>query len=288
MVEPSARIGAVLVNYHKAARVIESVASLAAQTCADRLDIVVVDNSADERQAAILREGLADQPCELVIAPGNLGYTRGVNLGARALSSSGHMLLVNPDIVIDDSDAVAALIDQLDAHGDVGISAAMQVTDDGDVVEIARRFPSLPRLLLRRLLPGRLTDYDLLKPLIDHPERGMIDVDWVQSSFTLVRDTVWQRLGGLDELYEIFMADTALGADAQRMGYRVVVSNHATVRSDGIRASRGGIAKLFKSRALRIHLKDALKYELVRLLAPFRRQRQRGMIESHTPELVTR
>lgn len=272
MAETATRVTAVLVNYRKGQRVLESVASLAAQSIGNRIDIVVVDNSDDAREAGILRDGLAALPCNLIIAPANLGYTRGVNLGAAAGRAETHVLLVNPDIVLDDPMVMEKLADTLDANADIGILAATQFDDDGTMVEIARRFPSLPRLVLRRLMPGKLTDHDLLRPLVDDPSIGMIDVDWVQSSFSLVRDEVWRRIGGLDELYQIFMSDTALGADAHRLGYRVVVSSCASVRADGLRASRGGLGALFKSRALRIHVADAVKYEFARLAAPFRRR----------------
>lgn len=278
MAEPHPRIAAVLVNYHKASRVLESVESLMRQTIADRMDIIVVDNSDDAGEATILQDGLAGKACELMIAPTNLGYTRGVNLGAASMAAGSHVLLVNPDIVLDSDDSVAALIDRLEADSAIGVLAAMQVTDDGEIVEIARRFPNLPRLILRRLMPGKLTDHYLLSPLLETSSPAQIDVDWVQSSFTLVRNSLWHSTQGLDEFYHIFMADTVLGLDANRLGYRVSVSSHATVRADGLRASRGGLRAFFKSRVLRIHLLDAIKYELAPLLAPFRRRHLRDSL----------
>ena len=63
-----------------------------------------------------------------------------------------------------------------------------------------------------------------------------------------------------------------------RLGYRVTVTSAATVRADGLRASRGGIGAVFKSRVLRIHLVDAMKYELARLVAPIRRRHLRPIV----------
>ena len=264
-----ARIAVVLVNYRKGARVIENIAALGRQTAADRLDIVVVDNSIVPEEAALLAAGLAGSDARLIVAPTNIGYTRGVNLGARGIVDGHHVLLLNPDIMVDDPDAIATLIDVLDDPS-IGVVGTMQRNDDGSPVEVARRTPSLPRLILRRLIRGALTDHDLMRPLLEDGDGPPLAVDWVQSSFTLVRADLWRRLGGLDELYQIFMADVALGVAARRLGYRVVITGRVTVRADGLRASSGGIRALFSSRALRIHLVDAIKFQLASVAAPLR------------------
>lgn len=264
------RISVVLVNYRKATRVIENIAALRRQSVAALLDIVVVDNSCDPAEASLLHEALGSGDAQLIIAPRNLGYTRGVNLGARAAPPGGHVLLLNPDIVVDDADALASLTSVLESDPAIGIVGTLQRNDDDSLVEVARRFPNLPRLVLRRLVRGALTDHDLMAPLLETPEGPPLDVDWVQSSFTLVRDRLWATLGGLDELYEIFMSDVALGAAAHRRGYRVVITGQVTVRADGLRASSGGIRSLFSSRALRVHVLDAIKYQAVALFRPAR------------------
>jgi N-acetylglucosaminyl-diphospho-decaprenol L-rhamnosyltransferase len=271
------RIAVILVNYKKAKRALESIASLKAQTIADRLDVVVVDNSEDKNEAGLLAAAITDRYTKLIVAPSNLGYTRGVNLGARAIFNRQHVLLLNPDIVLDDPEAIAILTAELESASDYGVVGTMQRNDDGSVVEVARRFPSFARLVLRRLLPGKLTDDDLLAPLLENPDGPPLAVDWVQSSFTLVRNDLWQRIGGLDELYRIFMADVALGAVAKHLGYKVVVTGRVSVRSDGLRASRGGLRSVFSSRVLRIHIVDAIKYQLASLLGVF----NRPVVEKH-------
>ena len=269
MTEPDS-IAIVLVNYHKADRVIDNIAALRKQSIAGELDVVVVDNSVSARQVELLESATSDGFARIVVAPNNLGYSRGVNLGARSMPAGRHVLLLNPDIVVDDPNALSTLRDVLEQDSRIGVLGTMQRNDDGSLVEVARRFPKFPRLVLRRLRPGKFTDYDLLHPLVEAPDHPPLDVDWVQSSFTLVRNTVWAQLGGLDELYRIFMSDVALCAAATGLGYRVAVTPSVCVRADGLRASRGGVRALFSNRALRIHVADAILYQLSFLLTPLR------------------
>jgi N-acetylglucosaminyl-diphospho-decaprenol L-rhamnosyltransferase len=251
----------VIVNYFKAERILENVAALRRQTVAPRLKIVVVDNSADPGEADRLRDGLTWRE-DLILLPRNVGYSQGVNLAALNAGHFDHILLLNPDIVLDDPETLETLLRELRGRPDVGVMATLQANDDGTPVEVARRFPNLAKQVIRRLRPGAYTDHDVLRPLLEQPRSGILDVDWVQSSFTLVRGDLWRALGGLEERYEIFMADVALCQSAHALGYRVVVSSAITVRADGIRASRGGLSALFHSRALRVHVRDAVKYQL--------------------------
>jgi GT2 family glycosyltransferase len=261
MLDPSRRLAIVIVNYFKADRILENVQALTRQTIAPLLRVVVVDNSADEAERVHLRAGLPES-AQLIILPRNLGYSRGVNLAALNARPFEDILLLNPDIVLDEPFALETLLNEFHGQRRIGVMAALQSNDDGSPVEVARRFPNLVKQVLRRLKPGAYTDHDVLRPLLERPRSGMLDVDWVQSSFTLVRGDIWERLGGLDESYEIFMADVALCQAVHALGYRVVVSSAVTVRADGLRASQGGLGAVFHSRALRVHVRDAVKYQL--------------------------
>ncbi|WP_336963532.1 glycosyltransferase family 2 protein [Sphingobium aquiterrae] len=261
MLDPRSRLAIVIVNYFKADRILENVEALTRQTIAPRLRVVVVDNSADEAERAPLRNGLP-ATVQLIILPRNVGYSRGVNLAALNARPFEDILLLNPDIVLDDPEALETLLGEFQAQRDIGVMAALQSNDDGTPVEVARRFPNLVKQVIRRLKPGAYTDHDVLRPLLERPRSALLDVDWVQSSFTLVRGDIWEQIGGLDERYEIFMSDVALCQSVHELGYRVVVSSAVTVRADGLRASRGGLSAVFHSRALRVHVRDAVKYQM--------------------------
>ena len=257
---------AVIVNYHKAARAAICLASLRDQTMAAELNIAVVDNSETSWEADTLR-GAVQAGEELVIAAENLGYARGVNLGVRAAGGGGNVLLLSPDIILEDTTTIATMARLMREDPSIGVLTTLQRNDDGSRTEIARRFPRPIAQLLRRIVPARHSQLSLLEGL---NENVMIEVDWVQSSFVMIRRALWDAIGGLDERYYVFMSDIDLCHRAHRHGLRVVVTSAMTVRADGQRASSGAIWTFFRNKALRIHVRDAIIYYLMNGLRPRR------------------
>ena len=85
-------ISLLVVNYRSAALAAEAVRTARASTAAP-LQVVIVDNSCDEREAAAL-QGLADV---LLISKTNRGYAGAINDGRRACEGSA-IVISNPDV----------------------------------------------------------------------------------------------------------------------------------------------------------------------------------------------
>jgi N-acetylglucosaminyl-diphospho-decaprenol L-rhamnosyltransferase len=88
------------------------------------------------------------------------------------------------------------------------------------------------------------------------------DVDWLQSSCVILRKSLWNKIGGLNEDYFLFMSDVEICHKAWEWGKRVVYYPEARVWADGKRVSAGNFRSFLKSWVLRKHVKDSLKYRL--------------------------
>jgi GT2 family glycosyltransferase len=265
----------ILVNFHKAARAVESIRSLSRQEAACSSRFVVLDNSVSKQQADILRAEVEQVNGNLVVAAKNLGYVKGINLGAQIAGAFDYLVLVSPDIIVEETNVVKKMVSLMETDASIGVLGTIQYNDDGSTAEIARRFPSPIRMVRRRLSRGAKNDLDLLQPLASEGSRGIIDVDWVQSSFVMIRRSLWDTIEGLNERYFVFMADVDLCLRAHERGMRVALTSAVKVRADGVRASRGGILDIFLSKALRFHIRDAILYFLHNGLVP-RKQREVG------------
>ena len=257
-------ISAVIVDYRKAARVLANIRSLRQQYPLDLLDIVVIDNSADPANAARL-DPLRDMPgVRLVVNRTNVGYTAACNQGA-AMVSGEFVLLLNPDILWTGEGALRRLAAFMRARPDVAIAGPRQVNEDGSTPRTARRFPNILAQLARRSALGRLPGF---AQCVGSYEAADLDygrtqpVDWLQSSCVLVRRDFWDAIGGLDERYFLFMADCVLCWQAWERNLATFHVAEALVTADGIRASAGGALAVFRSAAVRHHLRDALLYHL--------------------------
>lgn len=98
-------LAVVVVTYRSAASIEDCVASLAAH--APGSHVVIVDNSG---QAEAVREAIRSRlphsaeifaSLQIVDAPGNIGYARGVNLGVALLPNDPrYLLILNPDVAV--------------------------------------------------------------------------------------------------------------------------------------------------------------------------------------------
>jgi len=255
---PVCRVTVVIVNYGKATRAASCLRSLRRQSMIDRMNIVVVDNSLSQSEGSVLFNAVSAGE-HLIIANENLGYSRGVNFGISKVAKAEYILLVSPDIIVEDTVAIEKMVSLMDSNSSFGALASMQHNDDGTPVEIARRFPKFSHHILRRVVPSKCSELSLQDQLASGRE-SLLDVDWVQSSFLILRSDLWDQIGGLDERYYVFMSDADLCRQVHEKGFRVIVTSHINVQADGRRASAGTIWTVFTNKALRIHIRDALIY----------------------------
>jgi N-acetylglucosaminyl-diphospho-decaprenol L-rhamnosyltransferase len=254
----------VIVNYRKASRLVENVRSLLATHPTLSMDIIVVDNSESDEEWRTLQLLGSITAVKLIRATRNLGYTAGCNVGAK-MGNAPHILLLNPDILWTKGAALIPMLDYMERHMKTGIVGPRQINDDESTERTARRFPNLAALVLRRLplrhLPGiswivaryEATDFN-------YDQDGQ--ADWLQSSCILLRRSLWDACGGLDDRYVLFMSDCEICYRAWELGLSVTYLSNARVQADGRRISAGGFITFFRSWILRRHLLDALRYQI--------------------------
>ena len=257
------KVTAVILDYNKGERVVENVRGLLEQRLGFGLEIIVADNSCNARNAEILAPLAQLSGVSLFINPENFGYVKGCNRAAKHARGS-YILIVNPDILWPDPDAVQTLVTYLETNPSVGIVGPKQVDEPtGTVALTARAFPRLLVQILRRSplrgLPGfrRLVAYDEMAHL--ETDRTQ-PVDWLQSSCFLLHRDLWEAVGGFDERYVMFLADPEICWQSWSRGLKVVYHAGATVAADGVRCSSGGLSEFFSRPILRQHLRDSLKY----------------------------
>ncbi len=257
------KVSIIILDYKKSRRVLENVASLQTQKVNFKLEIIIVDNSCDESGRAKLENLQTHANVKLIFNEQNLGYTRGVNKGA-AQATGEYLLILNPDIVWRQETALQKLVDYLDQHSECGIVGPRQINEtDNSTALTVRTFPKLRTQIARRTWLQHLPYFQKLiaaYEMRDMDWSAIQPVDWLQSSCVLVRHDLWKQLKGLDERYFLFMSDPELCWQAWQAGQQTIYLPTTEVSADGLRASRGGFLSIFISRALRLHLVDALKY----------------------------
>lgn len=249
-----------IVDYHKADRVVKSVRRIAKDSTSF-LQFIIVDNSCSASNFIKLQElkALRSAHTEITLISNikNTGYTRAYNLASKE-AKGDYIIILNPDILTSHSD-LQELVNHLSENPDVGIVGARQLNDDGTSPPIIRRFPSLIRQLSSKL--DILTDIANKYLCVGIPQDKLLDAPWLQSSLYVAKKSVWEELEGFDERFCLFMADPDICFRCWKLGYKVRYYPKVRVHADGIRCS--DYTKISKSslRIAGIHLIDSIKFQ---------------------------
>lgn len=263
MSENNIKLTIIILDCMKAVRILENIKLLQDQEVDFGVKIIVIDNSCNENNAQILRDGLTGLlNIELVINEKNLGYIKAHN-AVRDKIEGEFLLILNPDILLKEKNALSKMVAYLENNSDIGLLGPKQINDNGEIAMTVRAWPNfflqVARRTFLRHIPGlkKMVEYDEMRYL-DYNE--IQDVDWLQSSCVMMRKKLWNEIGGLDEAYFLFMSDPELCWQVWKKGFRVVYYPSMQVFADGKRVSAGGFKTFFKNWVLRQHVKDSLKY----------------------------
>jgi len=191
----------------------EAIESVLASSDSFTKEIHVVDNASTDETPATLPK-LFHQ-IHYSHMERNLGFARGVNFAARE-ATGDYLLLLNSDARLA-PDALASAVDWMRSHPRCGVAGGQLCSPDGKKQNSIANFPSLATELLNKFLlrtlwpkrfPGKEQDY-----------REPLEAESVIGAFFLVRRSVWDLLGGLDERFFFFLEETDFCFRAHQAGF---------------------------------------------------------------------
>lgn len=262
------KISVSIVDYGKGSSVLENIVALSKQTFSKYLSIIVVDNSEDLTNTShyldIEKTSENFNSISIIRPNKNVGYTLGSNISVDL--SSDFCILLNPDIIIKDQNLIEKCILHFNKKKDIGLIGVKHINQEGNVENIARSYPELWSQVVKRTFFAKYSKAHI-KDICEQVNNSndSVEVDWVQSSFWLMRTETWIKCSGLDNRYFLFMNEPDFCRRLKTLGYKVIYDGNLIVYSDGLRCSVGSFFDFFNSKPLRIHVKDALKYYLKHL-----------------------
>ena len=151
------------------------------------------------------------------------GFSENNNLAARGAKGE-YLLLLNDDTVLD-TDAVDRLAGVLDSRPDAGIASPYLLNRDGSVqfcggVELTAWAWFLAEMRWRRLV-------DIRSPFVG--AGGVFETRNAVGAALMIRRTIWEEVGGLDERYFFAFEDMALNASVKARGWKIVVDEGARI-----------------------------------------------------------
>ncbi len=187
---------------------------------------------------------------ELTAVHPNRGFTGGNNVVIRAALASAdppeYVLLLNADTMVQDG-ALEALVDLMDRHPRAGIAGSALFAPDGAVQASPFRFQGIATELDRGLRLGAVSR--LLSPwgVVPPAPSEACPVDWVSGACMILRRTMLEQIGLLDEGLYTYFDDIDLCLRAKRAGWETwCVPRSRIVHLEG--GSTGIVRRVVKRR----------------------------------------
>lgn len=192
-------------------------------------EAVYVDNGSTDDTLEVLAR---DYPWARRIDNGrNLGFCPAANQAARTCHSR-YYYFINDDTIVRD-DAIALLVQYMDAHPEVATTGSRLIFPDGEEQYSGRGFPTLASAFMGRRSP--LTKWFPNAPWVrrylnkDGLEKGEpFEVDWVSAAGQIVRPDKFWEVGGFAEDYYYWHEPIICNRLADRGG-KVVLHPQSTV-----------------------------------------------------------
>ena len=219
----------IIVNYCTSELTINCLASLAEErTGGHEFRVVLVDNASPDNSVDMLTKALTQNGwgdwVEFIQSKSNAGFAAGNNIGIRQVFETTErpefILLLNPDTLLKPG-AIRALATWLIEHSKAGIVGGRLLDPNGKPPCSGFRFPSalgelengvslgfLTKLLAKSVVPMRISDIP-------------IAVDWVSGACFLVRSSVIDQIGVLDENYFMYYEEVDFCRRAKHRGWEV-------------------------------------------------------------------
>lgn len=204
-------------------------------------NVIVVDNASTDDSSKLF-EGRINK---LIFNAKNEGFGKACN-HAFALSNSNYILLLNPDTLSHPS-VLENLVEFLEKNPEYAVTGPQQRHPSGRVLKTCCRFPNFKRSLfeilgLSKVFPGIFTSF-LIMTDWDHLQN--MDVDHVMGSYMLIRKSVVDEIGFMDEDYFVYLEDVDLSKRISNAGFKSYFNSEHFIYHEG-----GGTGK--KDETLRL------------------------------------
>lgn len=217
-------LSVILVNYKVPQLTIEAVRSVLAscRQIEGEVEVIVLDNASGDDSMSRLRTEFAAEPrVKILESPTNGGFARGNNM-AIAEARGDYLLLLNPDMLIGES-TLSYCLTFLQTHPDAGAVGPRLINQSGAThPECKRGVPTLWNSFCRFTRLYRLAPHSAC---FNGYYQGHLSPDAVQQvpvltgAFLMLRRTIYEEVGGLDERYFMYGEDIDLCYTIERAGY---------------------------------------------------------------------
>ncbi|HDH96323.1 MAG TPA: glycosyltransferase family 2 protein, partial [Proteobacteria bacterium] len=223
-------VSIVVVNYNTREHLYQCLHSIFGLSHGCSYEVFVVDNGSTDGSAAMVRSNFPR--AKLIASPENLGFVKANNIALR-MADGRYFLLLNADARLLPG-ALDAMVEFMNTHPDAGACGCKQVDPSGNIQLTWGYFPTLAREVVRKAMHARLSlNGNIVRAYLAHRFNGQTVVDWVAGSCLMVRSSIREQVGLMDEGYFMYFEDIDWCHRIQQAGWKVYYLPHIQVVHEG-------------------------------------------------------
>jgi GT2 family glycosyltransferase len=214
------KLSVIIVNYNVCALLRQALTSITKACAGISHEIFVVDNASADHSVAMLESEFPQ--IHLIANTHNVGFSK-ANNQALALAKGEYVVLINPD-TITKKDTLQKTLEFMDKHPIAGGLSVRMIDPMGNFLKESKRgllphwvtffkMTGLSKMLSKSRLYDRTHEY-----WIDEFETAEVDI--LSASFMMIRRSVLEKTGLLDERFFMYGEDIDLSFRIRMTGFK--------------------------------------------------------------------
>ena len=224
------KVDIIIINWNSGKETLEAVAPyLNYKSDTISCNVVVVDNASSDNSSVLFKGHIND----VIYNTTNAGFGKACNQAFNK-SNADYILLLNPD-TISDTYVLENLVEFLKNNPAYAVTGPQQKDKNGMVLKTCCRFPTFKRSLFE------LSGFSKMFPKIFTPALIMTDWDHSQSkdvnhvmgSYMLIRKSVVDKIGFMDDDYFVYLEDVDLSRRINNAGFKTYYNSENCIFHEG-------------------------------------------------------
>ena len=227
--QPEILLSVVIVNYNGKRHLKRCLDSLNAHLVGISSEVIFVDNASEDGSIQYVEKNYPW--VKLVLSDTNKGFAGGNNMGTK-VAKGKYLLLLNNDTVIESS--LRPMLDTFTMDSSVGAVGCKLQYGSGRLQESMGYEHTPISLPLSWMGLGQVfKNCKLLRRTVHHLspiyKNTFAECAWVSGACLMTKKDLWDRIGGLDEAYFMYVEDVDYCRSVRATGYKVAYTQDVLV-----------------------------------------------------------